>query len=152
NLGGGSRVGTVFVTDSSPSSSFTNGDVDNLLQNKIDDGTIPLEPDDDSQLLYFVVTQPGSSSPGLLGGHSADTLSDYDFPFDFDNDTFHYGWTVNDGTLDTVTNTFSHELAEAVSDPEGSAIQVNPRNSSSWNEVSDGTPQAYSYRLNGYQV
>jgi len=39
-IGGGSRAGTVFVTDSSPNSSFTNGNVDSMLKLNILDGTL----------------------------------------------------------------------------------------------------------------
>jgi hypothetical protein len=152
-IGDGTRVGSVTITGTSPPSSFTDANVRAMLQDRIDDGSIPLEPDDDGQLLYFVVPQPGSSSPGLLGLHSKDVFSDEDLlPPDVDNDTFHYGWTVNDGTLDTFTTSFSHELAEAVSDPEGTAVQVNPRSPMNWNEIGDGEAQSFTYRLNGVLV
>ena len=39
----------------------------------------------------------------------------------------HIGFTTNDGTIDTVSNVFSHELVEGMTDPEGSTWQVNPR-------------------------
>jgi hypothetical protein len=33
--------------------------------------------------------------------------------------------------------TFSHELVEALTDPEGNGIQVNPTNPTNWNEICD---------------
>src|SRR5262249_46335011 len=98
------------------------------------------------------------SGPGGL--HSSDTYTitlPLPFsPFHIDVSTrYHYGWTINNGPLDTLTTIFSHELIEAVTDPEGTAIQVNPRNSGpggSWNEISDGEAMNYAYRLNGSLV
>jgi hypothetical protein len=40
-------------------------------------------------------------------------------------------------------------MAESITDPAGDALQVNPRNPSSWNEICDGEAQNYSYRLGG---
>ena len=39
-----------------------------------------------------------------------------------------------------------------MTDAEGTALQVNPRNPNAWNEISDGTAQSYSYRYFGYIV
>ena len=46
--------------------------------------------------------------------------------------------------MDDITKVFSHEYAEAVTDPAGTAWQVNKRNSGpngSWNEIADGEAQ-----------
>jgi hypothetical protein len=85
-----------------------------------------------------------------LPGHSGDhfTDSDYDFPFDWD--TSFVAWVGTGGGLDSTTKVFSHEVAEAITDPHGDAWQVDPRNSSNWNEIGDNEAQNYSYRLNGY--
>src|SRR5262249_51459131 len=48
------------------------------------------------------------------------------------------------------TTVFSHEYAEAVTDPDGSAYQVEPRNVTNWNEISDGEAQNYTFRVNNY--
>jgi hypothetical protein len=65
-----------------------------------------------------------------------------------------FGWTINpgNGDLDSITNYSTEEIAEAVSDPEGTAIQVNPPNATSWNELWDGEAELYTYRLDGYLV
>jgi hypothetical protein len=146
-IGSASRVGSIAITTSSPNASFTNADVDSFLRTNINNGTLP-SPASDSNLLYMVIPQPGSTDPteGLGGEHTYD--------YNSSNVKFHYGWVINDGALDTVTNVFSHELVESVTDPEGTAIQVNPRNSSSWNEVADGNAEngQFWYRLGGYKV
>jgi hypothetical protein len=71
-LGTGSRVGTVFIADSSPPSHFTSANVNAMLLASISDGTLPA-PGTDSRLLYMVVTQSGSSDPveGLKGEHAS---------------------------------------------------------------------------------
>ena len=57
--------------------------------------------------------------------------------------------------MDDITKVFSHEYAEAVTDPAGTAWQVNPRNSGpkgNWNEIADGEAQRYTFRVNNYLV
>jgi hypothetical protein len=144
SIGSGYRAVTHNITSSSPPSVFSNADVNSMLKANIASGALP-SPDSDSQLLYMVITQPGSSAGSAGGLH---TYIDYGPG----HNRAHYGWTINNGYLDTLTYFFSHETAEAVTDPEGSAIQVNPRNPSSWNEICDGDAQHYSYRLDGYRV
>jgi hypothetical protein len=49
-------------------------------------------------------------------------------------------WVRNDGALNNNTSIpriFSHELVEACTDPEGDAWQINPVNSTNWNEIGD---------------
>jgi hypothetical protein len=141
--------GTVEVFNySDPSSGFAQSTFQNVVQNAIDNQGLP-EPDDYSnEGIYVVFTTPGVYTSGDSGYHTTDT--DYDFPFDFD--TIHEAWVGTDGTLDGTTPTLSHEIAETMSDPNGDAWQVDPRNSSSWNEIGDNEAQNYSYRLNGYLV
>jgi hypothetical protein len=61
--------------------------------------------------------------PPTVGDHSSDGSIYYSFQL--------YG------PLNFVTRTFSHELVEAMSDPDGNAWQVNPTNSTNWNEICD---------------
>jgi hypothetical protein len=121
---------------------FHNSDVQAMLRDAINAHALP-NPNNDGQLLYMVIPQPGTSAGSLAGEHS------YDYSTD---GLYHYGWTINDGSLDTITSWFSHELVEAVTDPEGTAIQVNPRNAIDWNEIGDHDAQNYSYRLNNVKV
>ena len=48
-----------------------------------------------------------------------------------------FAWVTNNGTFSSITTIFSHEMAEAFSDPEGDGIQVNPRGPVNWNEIGD---------------
>jgi hypothetical protein len=141
-IGSGYRVETKLITSSNPPSVFGNNDVDNLLRTNINNDTLP-RPSDDDQFLYMVVPQPGTSATGQFGEHTYDS-SNYG--------RFHYGWIINNGSLDALTSDFSHELAESVTDPEGNAVQVNPRNSWNWNEVGDNEAENYTYRLNNVLV
>jgi hypothetical protein len=136
-IGGGLLRGTSVFTDTNPPNPFSNANVTSFITSHIEDGSLP-EPDDDNQILYCVVMPSGviSNQANVIGEHTFFTYTDYDFPFDFDNDNAHYAWLTG-GSLDTLSVVFSHELAESVTDPEGDAIQIDPRNGSSWNEIGD---------------
>ena len=54
----------------------------------------------------------------------------------FDGDDAYFAWVLN-GSLDQITQVFSHELAEACSDPMGDAWQVDPRDDTNWHEICD---------------
>ena len=131
--GAGTLAGSWILSAPEPNNPFGDSDVGDMAWSLIDDGHFP-EPDDggENQLLVFVMP-PGVQSNGTnIGEHT--TAHDTDL---FDGDDQPFAWVTNDGTLDTVTQIFSHELVEAVSDPAGDAWQVDPRNSSSWNEIGD---------------
>ena len=138
----------VTITSSSPRENFTDANVSTMLQNNLG-GSIPYN----SNWLYMVITQPGSTDPteSLLGEHSVASAS---------NGNFYYGWTENVGgaALDDITKVFSHEYVEAVTDPDGTGWQVlvgNQRNggpNGSWNEICDGEPQNYTFRVDGHLV
>jgi hypothetical protein len=140
-IGSGFRAASVTIDSTDPLSVFSDSNVWNMLYANLSNGTLP-DPASDPELLYMVIPQPGSTA-GVGGQHSY---------LDFGGVRAHFGFTINPGDLDSITYYFSHELAESVSDPEGTAIQVNPSNSYSWNEICDGEAQNYSYRLNGYLV
>jgi ASPM-SPD-2-Hydin domain-containing protein len=134
-VAGGSIKGAWLVTGRDPKNLFSNGDVHGLISDLLDQGSFP-EPDDPGgQNLYMFILPANvrSNDPDHTGEHMYDT--DYDFPFDVDRTWF--GWLTHDGTLDSLTSIFSHELVEACTDPEGDAVQVNPRNDSSWHEICD---------------
>ena len=142
-VGSGILRGSTTFTGSNPPNPFSNGDVTNLITSCIEAGVLP-EPDDDGLLFYCVVMPPGvnSNQANVIGEHSFYWYTDYDFPFDIDINKAHYAWVTNNGTLAGVTTIFSHELVEAASDPEGSAIQLNApgicsANANSWCEIGD---------------
>src|SRR5439155_21611774 len=119
---------------------FTDANVANLITSCIEAGQLP-EPDDDNMILYCVIMPVGvnNTNSGFVGEHSFFTYSDYDFPFDFDNDNAHFAWVTNNGTLNSVTRIFSHELVESATDPEGSAIlgTAGTCSQSGWCEIGD---------------
>jgi hypothetical protein len=144
-IGNAIRTRSDPITTSSPGATFTDDQVNTMVGTNIGNHTLP-DPSTDSQLLYMVVPQPGSlTGTSLNGEHNFGTAG---------STRFHYGWTLDNGALDTLTNLFSHELAEAVTDPEGTAITVSPADAgtSGWFEIGDGAAQNYVYRLNGYLV
>ncbi|HEX6526031.1 MAG TPA: hypothetical protein VF070_39365 [Streptosporangiaceae bacterium] len=140
--------GSTIVTAPAPPANYTFDDVGNLVWNLIDDGKFP-EPDDDGgRILYMVFMPPGTTPPPNIRGAHGDP-SDYDFPADVD-----YAWVgyVSYGTLDYITDVFSHELAEAITDPEphGSAWVMN-RVINGGNEIGDACNNTVD-RLDGILV
>ncbi len=125
-IGPGSLAGpTVVVADSEPPNQFNNDAVMNLIKALFEQNRVA-EPETNGQLLYCVIMPPGvaASDPNVIGEHSLFYYTDIDiFPFDFDiAQKAYFAWVLNDGTIDGITTIFSHELVEAVTDPEGSAI------------------------------
>jgi hypothetical protein len=145
NVGNGTLAFTHLFTDTSPGSTFTDAQIDNLVRTNINNGRLPGPGTSGGQILYMVIPQPGSTTGTSVGGeHGTDTSNP---------GRFHYGWSINPNTssLDTVTNIYSHELTEAVTDPEvnfRTAFYVPSTN----DEICDGEAQNYSYRLNGVLV
>jgi hypothetical protein len=133
-------LGGVFISvpGNNPPTNYSTNKVQNLILNAIEGGALP-EPDEEtSDVLHCVFMPPGTNAPPNLGGlHTYASYSDYDFPFDFDiNDRSHMAW-VAFGSRSFISSVFSHELVEALSDPEGNGVQVNPTNPSNWNEIGD---------------
>src|SRR5437764_693136 len=134
------RLGTVFVSVPAfnPRTNFQTSDVAKLVTDAIEGGALP-EPDEEvTDVLHLVFMPPGTNPPPNLGGlHTFALYSDFDFPFDIDiNERSHIAW-VAFGSRAFVSSVFSHELVEALSDPEGNGIQVNPTNATNWNEIGD---------------
>ena len=134
------QLGSIFISvpGNNPPVNFTTNDVQNLITNAIEGGALP-EPDEENRdVLHCVFLPPGTNPPPNLGGlHTYANYSDYDFPFDIDiNDRSHMAW-VAFGNRGFVSSVFSHELVEALTDPEGNGIQVNPTNANNWNEIGD---------------
>ena len=143
-VGNGVLVGPpITITSTSPGTNFTNANVKTMLSSNIG-GSIPYH----SNWLYMVIPQPGSTDPteNLGGEHSVGSAPG--------NGNFYYGWTTNTGTnpLDGITTRFSHEYVEAATDPSGTTWQLDPRGAVSWNEISDGEAQNYTFRVDNYLV
>jgi hypothetical protein len=129
----GNLRGTTFVTNSEPGSTenpptpgfFSLNGVGNFIIGLIDAGTLP-EPDEDWPLVNCVVMSTNSTFTGganISGQNTFITWNDYDLG-DVDNDPAFYLWAGNDGTLNYITSTFSHELVEICTDPNGSGIRL----------------------------
>jgi hypothetical protein len=138
---------SIIVTSPEPPNPFTTNNVGNKIWDLIDAGAYP-EPEDAAYPNFYIVVMPPGVVPtnnNINGAHSS--ASDYDFLQG--TESLAFAW-VRFGTLDQITFTLSHELVEAMTDPYGNAVQVNPRNSQSWNELGD--VGASSGRINGILV
>jgi hypothetical protein len=153
--------GTVQVSDAhtSPANGFTNAAAGAEAAYCINNLGLPA-PNSSvglispiSQALYLVFIPPGiaSSSPGTIGFHSYGTV----IGGAANGQQFNFGWVSTAsgvGALNQITPIISHEVGEALTDPRGTAWQVDPRNAAAWNEVFDNEAQEYTYRLNSYLV
>lgn len=118
NIGSGRLIGQTIVSQASahaaadPPNPFSAGNIVALLIDLIHAKTVA-QPN--PQVLYVVILPARvlSSQFNVVGEH---------FFFPLDGHNVHYAWVTNDGSLDTVTTRFSHELVEAVTDPEGTGI------------------------------
>ena len=133
-------LGGVFTTPrgDNPPTNYSMSDVNDRIISAIRAESLD-EPDEEpTNELHVVFMPPGSNPPPNLGGeHTYAEFWDYDFPTDFDlGDRAHTAFVMFTSRA-SISSIFSHELVEALSDPEGDAIQVDPRNSSSWNEIAD---------------
>jgi hypothetical protein len=117
---GGTDWNLVVIND--PPNPFSPDDAGDVVGDLIDNyySNISNKPN-----LYSVFLPPGVSitESGLSGVHSND------------GDTY-YLWQMY-GSLDAITATFSHELVEAMTDPDGDGWQVDPRDDSDWHEIAD---------------
>ena len=123
-IGNGTIASSTVVVDSDPPNPFSNDAVTGLLKSLFEQNRIP-EPDAAGQQLYCVMMPPGTraSDPNVLGEHSLFYFTDIGLPFDLDiAEKAYYAFVLNDGTLEGMSTIFSHELVEAVTDPEGNAI------------------------------
>jgi hypothetical protein len=91
------------------------------------------EPDDGGPNLYMVFLPPGVAQANTtnVGEHAFAQGGGL-----FDNENVWFGWIKN-GTLNAIMTSFSHELVEAATDPEGFGIQMDPPNPNNWNEIGD---------------
>ena len=141
--------GTTVVA-SAPPSPYTYEDIANMIWNLIDQGEFP-EPDDPGGNIFFMVFMGrGTTGPAGEGGAHGGA-SDYDFPWDVDE-----GWVgyVQAGGIDFVTEVFSHELVEGITDPhpkDGEISWTMERTLNGGNEIGDACRHS-SDRLNGITV
>src|SRR5260221_8653514 len=137
HIGNGILNGTTSVITpkanrpADPPNPFSKNDVPTLIANLINSGTIP-DPASNNQLLYCVIMPPGVNYTKwhIIGWHSL---------FELGDQKVHYAWVNNDVTLTSITRGFSHELVDACTDPEGTAIldTTGTCRVGSWCEIGD---------------
>lgn len=126
---------------------FTDPNVDAFLQGLADAGTLVnvetrggpavLWGNPKSFVCVIMPTNANFATANITGQHSTYSWTHKRDVHGYNESKIELAWVTNDGTLDTITTIFSHELAEAFTDPEGDAVQVNPRNATNWNEIGD---------------
>lgn len=105
----------IVVSPGPPFPTFSGDDPKNMVWDLIDDGHFP-EPDDDGGRIVYMVFAPHGSDYDVgsaLGAHGE--ASDVDI---FDIDYAWVGWCDYFDSLDNITEVFTHELVEILSDPE----------------------------------
>jgi len=131
-------VDNLHTTYNSPGLTFTANDVSNMLNH---------EYGMDTSRYYYVIPDANSTPTGC--GCSAEHTY---WSSGSNHERFGFSRNLATPSLDDLTLLYSHEMVESITDPEGTALQVNPRNPSAWNEISDGEAQSYAFRVvNGAQ-
>ncbi len=127
----------ILLTNEDPPNPFDKDDAADRVGRLMDDGVVP-EPDEDNPPALYAVFLPNRVNgmlvdlQGLQGFHNTETQ--------LDNWWFHDGfvaWTGNNGTRRFISSTFSHELVETLTDPDGGGWQIEPRSRFNWNEICD---------------
>jgi hypothetical protein len=144
---------------------FDGSNIDDVIQNQIDHGPLPESDTPARTPIYVVVTPPGIQSSdgrnvvGFNGlGHDLDVTA---IDVDFDDIPEVWSWTGNnsDGTINInqFSLTFSHEVAEIMSDLGGGGFEVNPgpqwTGGGTGNQIGDYEGNSYFWRQpNGTMV
>jgi hypothetical protein len=136
----GAHMNTIWnriITDP-PGNPFDGDDAGDVADDLIDNYYSTL-PTYNRPNFYAVFLPPGVSLElsNVNGAHS------------YDGST-RYSWQLY-GSLDFTTSTFTYELVEAMTDPDGDGWQVDPRNDTSWNEIADVCANR-TMRVNGVSV
>ena len=111
-VGRGSILSEIFVSlTNDPPNPLGQHDIESMLTSLtvLPDGRL-LNPERDSQLLCCVFTPPGFKS-------TDEEANGYHTFFLSNGGAVPYAWISNDGTLDFISSVYSHELAEACTDP-----------------------------------
>jgi hypothetical protein len=124
-VGPGNMLGK-FINDSSdPKNGYGDSDVVDMLTKFLDANPTVPRPEAGHQRFYAVVTPPGLNDNEALGKH---------INFTYKGIKSYYCWInsiggLTDASSDGVVNTFSHELAEACTDPDGNSVLVDGKKS-----------------------
>ena len=118
-IGHGSRIGTIVLTSPAPGTSVQDSTIQQLLQNEINAGTLPvIKPN----TLYFVFLPEGvqviqgnsSSCQSFCGYHDSFGAGAYYAVMPYPGCS---GCTGDLAAFDALTSTTSHELCESITDP-----------------------------------
>jgi hypothetical protein len=151
--------GAIIVTSPPPAflpNNFDEGDVEDIVNKLINNGTFP-EPDEPGgRNIYFVMMPPNTKFKGDDGDIGAHSHFSSGSPIDVDT-----AWCVWVGhnDIDTMTKAFGHELAETCTDPEGDGWTVDGQPdglneigdicNSRFNTLNGITLEAYWSRVDG---
>lgn len=128
--------GGVYFDSSDPPASFFRGNVQNKVVSLIANGTLPVPNTGNFSDTFYCVMMPSTTTYGPGGEAGEHSAASWKNPKDNHTYSPFVAW-IGNGTLDAMTATFSHELVEALTDPQGTWIQVAPASASSWNEICD---------------
>lgn len=127
---------TVFVPGGSLVN-FQDAAVQGVVTGLLNAGSVPL-PNSGNHFDYlYCVVLPSTATYGPGGVNGYHSTYAWTNPATGAVLRPRYAMLLNDGTLDFVSTVFSHELAEAVTDPDGGGIQIAPGSPTNWNEISD---------------
>jgi hypothetical protein len=114
DIGRGTLRDATTITDPTAPALFDDHDVRDLLNALFDAGTVA-SPDQGNQSLYLVMTPFGTRSRehDYAGEHSYYVHA---------GQRVRFAWITHDSTLAATTALISHEVVEAVTDPEGSGV------------------------------
>jgi hypothetical protein len=119
NISYGTKRHHIKYDDQDPPFQFNDKNITNLIEDQLSFGGDIWDPDN-PQVVFFVILPVGvtyAPYPNWIGAH---------YCYKKRHHTRHYAWITNDGTRDYITNIFSHELVEIVTDPEGTGITGVP--------------------------
>jgi hypothetical protein len=119
-VGAATSGGNVVIAETPPTM-MTDGDVEIWLQDRITDGTLPAPTDQTIYALYFPITTTVSFDPNQGGGSLCQEFLGYhssiNANFGMGQVPTAYAVIGQCGDIDNVTETASHELTEAATDP-----------------------------------
>jgi hypothetical protein len=145
--GGGSSP---YNNTSDPANGFSEATLEGIVTNSIQFHGMPDSDTYTNEGLYVVYTPPGINSDMAGAGGYHDSYSGSDGS---DTDLRRFAWIGDFGGLDSETYITSHEVTEAMSDPDPSTnysvAVTSPAASGLW-EICDLEAQNYDEILNGY--
>lgn len=135
DIGHGSLLAPVTISSplahspADPPDPFLNDNIKMLVFDMIAKKLVP-SPAKDPDLLYFVVLPPGVSSAAgrFAGEHLWARMA---------TSIVRFAWLRNDGSRETLSIGFSHEVVESVTNPEGTGFQADSANTAELIEIAD---------------